>query len=886
MTSQPQRRNAKPFQNLTALLPILLPILVGLALAAIILGGQRQLLTLAQGLAEEDAALLNWWQVDQRQQINAQAAMLAQRAPLAADADFGQLAAAVGLDDATGYVAWIDGAKTVRAELNGAAKIGDPTASKLFAFAPAIGQPAADFWQENGQPFWMSMAPVEADLGGGNVIVQRPIDEALAANLAQLMGRDVIFYSYAEQMPLISSNSALVSDPPRLTTSWMNEVAAGQLPKAIQTVNSAGGQVVSMFAFPDFAAISYSGYLALVEPVRQIGQLLPTGNFWLAALIATLAAGAGALVLQRTLRNYLANQQGMPHGVRQAAKWRMSLITLAALLPMFLAAGYILVESSNRSAQLDRRTGQIAKDLIMPSLAQTVARVNQFAGEETAQSLAPTAADAPPELLAQRLRLAHGLDFAVVENGGEVTQAGVEDLNVDAVAALAAIAPGQVGVVQVGKTVLLAGRQDTANGGAAYVGVRMNKLLPNITDLTEADLTLVNGRELVVTTLVEREIETLLFDAAIENEVAQNGQASYLQKVGWNPGKLTLFGLNIGDGSPWRMVIAQTSTTWSNVLRGLQGFGLAMTAAAFVLASIVLLVLLNVDKPLLLRRLITGYMFILPAVVWLVWWQLGPALFAGYLSFHKWSVLTPAKPYVGFHNFQQIWQDDVFWGAMKNTIVYLFQIPIGMALSLALAMALNRPLRGIKALRTIYYMPAVTSVVVVSLMWKLLYNKDLGIFNYILSFAGLGPYGFLQSTSMAMPSIMGMSVWLGLGSTMILFLAGLQSIPNDYYEAADVDGAGGWHKFLHITIPLLAPTTFFIFITSVIGSFQVFGPVYVLTQGGPAGATDVAVHRIYFEAWQNLRFGYASAETVILFAILFVVTAIQFRYFGRNVSYG
>ena len=884
--AQSQRHDAKPLPKLVAFLPILLPILVGLALAAIILGGQRQLLTLAQGLAQEDATLLNWWHQDQRQQLNAQAAMLAQQTPLTPDADFAQLVASAGLADNPGYIAWIDGDKTVRAELNPAAKIGDPAASKLFAFAPAIGQPAADFWQENGQPFWMSMAPVEPDLGGGNVVVQRPIDEDMVTELAKVTGRDVTFYSYAEQTPLISSNPALISDPPRLTTTWMNEVAAGQLPKAIQTTNGQGGQVVSMFAFPDFAAISYSGYLALVEPVRQISQLLPTGNFWVAALIATLAAGAGALMLQRALSAYLANQRDMPHRARQAAKLRMTLITLAALLPMVLVAGYILVETSNRSAQLDRRTGQIAKDLIMPSVAQTIGRVNQFANAETARSLAPSAADAPPELLAQRLRLAHGADFAVVESADAVTQAGVEELNAEVIDALAVIQPGQVGVVQAGKTVLLAGRQNTADGGAAYVGVRMNKLLPSITDQTAADLTLVNGRELVVTTLVEREIETLVFDEAIEKAVEQNGQVSYLQKVGWNPGKLTLFALNIADGNPWRMVIAQTSTTWSNVLRGLQGFGLAMVAAAFVLAGIVLLVLLNVDKPLLLRRLVTGYMFILPAVIWLVWWQLGPALFAGYLSFHKWSVLTPAKPYVGFHNFQQIWHDDVFWNAMKNTFIYVLQIPIGMALALALAMALNRPLRGIKALRTIYYMPAVTSVVVVSLMWKLLYSKDLGIFNYLLSFVGLGPFGFLQSTSMAMPSIMGMSIWLGLGSTMILFLAGLQSIPNDYYEAADVDGAGGWHKFLHITIPLLAPTTFFIFITSIIGSFQVFGPVYVLTQGGPAGATDVAVHRIYFEAWQNLRFGYASAETVILFAILFVVTVIQFRYFGRNVSYG
>ncbi|MCB0064375.1 MAG: sugar ABC transporter permease, partial [Caldilineaceae bacterium] len=476
--------------------------------------------------------------------------------------------------------------------------------------------------------------------------------------------------------------------------------------------------------------------------------------------------------------------------------------------------------------------------------------------------------------------------------------AGAEALSESMIAALQSIEPGQVDVVTAGKTVLLAGHQMGAETGAetgaesgtdrvsAYAGVRFNSYLPRILEISGVDLTIFNGREPIYTTLATREIESLYFDEAVEAELAANGQASYLQKVGWNPGKLTLYGLGLGETDQWRMIISQASITWSNAVRGYQGFSLAMLAGVVVLTGAILMTLLNLDKPLLLRRLYTGYFFILPAVIWLVWWQLGPALFTGYLSFHKWSVLSPAKPFVGFHNYLQIWEDDVFWNAMKNTFIYVTQIPLGMALALALALALNRPLKGIRALRTIYYMPAVTSIVVVSLMWKLLYSKDLGIFNYLLSFIGLGPYGFLQSTTMALPSIMAMSIWLGLGARMILFLAGLQSISNDYYEAADVDGANGWSKFWHITLPLLAPTTFFVFITSVINSFQVFGPVYVLTQGGPAGASDVAVHRIYFEAWQNLRFGYASAETVILFAFLFVVTAVQFRYFGRNVSYG
>ncbi|NJN84663.1 MAG: sugar ABC transporter permease [Caldilineaceae bacterium] len=181
--------------------------------------------------------------------------------------------------------------------------------------------------------------------------------------------------------------------------------------------------------------------------------------------------------------------------------------------------------------------------------------------------------------------------------------------------------------------------------------------------------------------------------------------------MGWNPGRLTAVNLDIPGAEPWRLLISQISVTWSNAVRSYQATGLAAMALVLVMAGLVLLTLLNVDKPLLLRRMFTGYLFILPAVIWLIWWQLGPALFTLYLSFHKWSVLADAKPFVGLYNFQLIWDDDVFWNAMRNTFVYVLEIPIGMALALALALALNRPLRGIRALRTIYYMPAVTSIV-------------------------------------------------------------------------------------------------------------------------------------------------------------------------------
>lgn len=869
-------------------LPYLLPVIVLAALAVAVYAGGVRILSTAEALAQEDAALLNWWHVDQRDRLSDQAAMLAERLRASDNpaGDLAAIAAEIGLAEHSGYIAWIDGEKQEKAVLNPGAVVGAPAASKLFSFAPAVGRPSSDFWQEDGQVLWMAMAPVAAELGGGVVVIQQPITDETLAALAALTERDVVLYSYEEKAPLLSSDPALLRDPPRLSAAWMEKVATGQLPDSTRARNSQNSQIVGMIAFPDFAAISYSGYLALIEPGPQVSRLLPTGLYWGVVALAVLLMALGAWLLRRSLLSFLQNYSRMDYRTRRRARVRMVLLMLLFLLPSLLAAGFIVFDASNRTALLDARTAQIAKGVLRDTADSLADRINLFAEDDTARTLPAES----PEALAGALQRAHGLEFAFVPAAEGVAQAALEELSPQIIEAVSAVSPGAVDVVHVGRTAILAAAQPGPGGSTAYAGVRLSKWLPRVLEFSGADLTILNGTltetEVVASTLAEREIESLYFDEAVEAELASSGEASYLQKVGWNPGRLTLFPLDFAGGETWRLIISQASVTWSNSVRAYQGLSFAFLGLALVLVLAVLLTVLNLDKPLLLRRMYTGYFFILPAVVWLVWWQLGPALFTGYLSFHKWSVLSPAKPFVGLHNYRQLMQDDVFWNAMKNTFVYVTQIPLGMALALALALALNRPLKGIKALRTIYYMPAVTSIVVVSLMWKLLYNKDLGIFNYLLSFVGLGPYGFLQSTTMALPSIMAMAVWLGLGARMILFLAGLQSISDDYYEAADVDGANGWAKFRHITIPLLAPTTFFVFITSIIGSFQVFGPIYVLTEGGPAGASDVAVHRIYFEAWQNLRFGYASAETVILFAFLFVVTAIQFRYFGRNVSYG
>jgi len=865
------------------LLPYLMPLLALIALAAIAYTSGQRLLAVAEAQAEEDAAMLHWWHENQRATMNSQTTALAQR--VGTDVDFAQAVAAVGLANA-GYVAWLAPDQRVNAAYAEEKAVGDPLSRKLFAYVPAVGYAAADLWNDGWDAYFVSMAPVPEERGGGVILLQKAVDEATINELATLVGRDVILYAFAGKTPLISSDPDYITDYLWLEPSWMNTVATGQLPAAIQSRNYASDIVVGITAFPDFAGLTYSGYWAAAERSPTILQRIP----WL--LYALLIGGAvvvllvGAWHLQRTMALFLASFREMDYQSRRGLKARMAGVVVLALLPTLLVAWFLTARTATISKHFDLRTSQIAKTIVIDATKHLTSDAQRFLATDLSSFAAEDAAT-----LAETIRKAGALDATIIGDS-DVTVAAVpgRELTAEAVTAAQQVAPNTLSVVTAGKTTLLAIGQRLADDTPVVGVFHLSDRLKDNSEAAPVDLSLLTGTTPRYTSLNDNEIATVSFDAAQEAALARDGEISYTQRVHWYPSKLTAYTLQLGeqatDTAPWRLVISQPSVAWSNVIMLLQGVSVGAMLLVILLCAIILLTVLNLDKPMLLRRLYTGFGFLSPAIIWLIWWQLGPSLFTLYLSFHKWSVINPAKPFVGFHNFRLIWEDDKFWNAMGNTLYYSLQIPIGMVFALALALALNRQIRGIRFLRTIYYMPAVTSIVVVSLMWQLLYNKELGIFNYVLSFVGMGPYGWLQSTTMAMPSIMGMEVWLGLGARMLLFLAGLQSISNDYYEAAAVDGANGWHKLWNITLPLLAPTTFFVFVTAVIGSFQVFGPIYVLTQGGPAGATDVAVHRIYFEAWQNLRFGYASAETVILFACLFILTAIQFRYFGKRVSYG
>lgn len=281
----------------------------------------------------------------------------------------------------------------------------------------------------------------------------------------------------------------------------------------------------------------------------------------------------------------------------------------------------------------------------------------------------------------------------------------------------------------------------------------------------------------------------------------------------------------------------------------------------------------------------TALGFLAPSLLHLAVFLATPIVFSAYLSVHRWDLVVAEKPFVGLDNFAAVLGDEGFWRAMRNTLLFALNVPAGMALALGVALMLHRRLAGIGFLRTIYFLPGVTSFVAVALVWMWIYHPAFGVANWFLGMAGFAPLQWLNSSSTAMISVMIFTIWMGLGYQMVIFLAGLQGIPAELYDAARIDGASPLQAFRAITFPLLRPTTFFILVTSLIGAFQVFTSVYVMTGGGPVGSTDVIVYHIYQAAWEQLRMGYASALSWVLFLVVLAATWLQFRFLGSSVEY-
>jgi multiple sugar transport system permease protein len=292
------------------------------------------------------------------------------------------------------------------------------------------------------------------------------------------------------------------------------------------------------------------------------------------------------------------------------------------------------------------------------------------------------------------------------------------------------------------------------------------------------------------------------------------------------------------------------------------------------------------EQRMRMRQALHAWGFLAPSLTHLLLFSIGPILFAFYLSFHRWNLVEAQRPFVGLANYRALLGDAAFGHALVNTAIYVLFVPVGMAVALGLALLVNRRMRGLRLLRTVFFLPYITSFVAISLVWKWMYDPDFGLFNNILGRLGLPAQPWLSSPATAMPSLMLMSVWMYAGYMMVIFLAGLQNIPESLYESARIDGAGTWQRFRRITLPMLRPTTFFVLVTMVIFMFQVFTAVYVMTEGGPLHATDVIVYHIYRNAWEYLRMGYASAMAWVLFGIVFVITLVQYFWLGGRVEHG
>ncbi len=279
----------------------------------------------------------------------------------------------------------------------------------------------------------------------------------------------------------------------------------------------------------------------------------------------------------------------------------------------------------------------------------------------------------------------------------------------------------------------------------------------------------------------------------------------------------------------------------------------------------------------------TALLFLSPTLIVTTIFIFFPIVFSFYLSFHEWNMFGSERSFVGLDNYATLLTSPDFWKVFGVTSIYtVATVPLNMALALLAALMLEQKLRGKKLLRAAFFTPVIISWVAAAVIWRWVFHPNIGLFNHVLGMVGLPAVNWVNDATAALISMIIVGVWKTFGINMILFSAGLAAIPSHYYEAARIDGAGAWQRFWKITLPLLSPTTLFILVLSIIGSFQVFDLVYVLTHAGPLGSTKVLVYYLYEQAFQFFNMGYASAIAYVLFGVLFVLTLIQFRTFGRK----
>ncbi|WP_405066736.1 sugar ABC transporter permease [Kribbella sp. NBC_01510] len=286
------------------------------------------------------------------------------------------------------------------------------------------------------------------------------------------------------------------------------------------------------------------------------------------------------------------------------------------------------------------------------------------------------------------------------------------------------------------------------------------------------------------------------------------------------------------------------------------------------------------------RQNLAGWLFVGPVIAGVLFFQLAPVAASLVVSLTNWSGLNAPK-FLGLENYKELFTaDDTFWPSLKNTVIFtVVVVVLTIFIGLGLAVLCNQKIKGIGIFRTLYYSPAVTNVVAIGFVWFWLYNPDNGLFNSTLKTIGIDGPAWLSDTRTALIAVIIVALWQGVGYPMVILLAGLQSIDQSLIEAATVDGASAWRRFWSVMFPLLTPSLFFLTITQFITSFQVFGIIYVMTSGGPNNATSVFIFQIYEAAFGHGRLGYASAMGWVLFVIVGVVTAIQWKMEKRWVHY-
>ena len=281
-------------------------------------------------------------------------------------------------------------------------------------------------------------------------------------------------------------------------------------------------------------------------------------------------------------------------------------------------------------------------------------------------------------------------------------------------------------------------------------------------------------------------------------------------------------------------------------------------------------------SPLGRREAIEGYLFILPWLLGLVIFILGPIIVSFYFSLTNFEVVKPPV-FVGVENYGRLIRDPLFWQALKVTCIYVvLSTPLGLLLSFAIALLMNQKVRFVSLWRTIFYLPTLVPVIASTMLWLWIFNPQFGLLNTLLRYVGIEGPLWLGHSKWALPSLILMSLWT-VGGPMLIYLAGLQGIPTDLYEAADVDGAGGWAKFRAITIPMMTPVIFFNLVMNMILAFQVFTQAFIMTEGGPRYATLFYVLYLYQNAFKFFRMGYAAALAWVLFIVILILTALVFR---------